>query len=145
MGKGRGGYDSKQVKDTNSRGRKVKDQNSVFVAERYIDQGKVVVFRAERQGKMFDLSIKDIGDSKIERNIEVKGVISDRPSQTAEDIAKGFTQVPEGETAARYDPNRTKTEAIKLAEAGFAEALRKHTVKGTVEVWFRDKTMIRMN
>lgn len=146
MGRGRGGYTSYESGYRDSGGNKVTDKGSIFVAERYIDQGYESVFRREHQpNKSYDLTIKSSDDSTFVKNIEVKRVTSDNPSSIAKNIKKGFTQFKPGEedTVAIVLPNHRNSETgRKLTQEGFAEAKRKGWVKGKVEVWFSDKTKI---
>lgn len=51
MGRGRGGYSSKEVSYRDSANRVVKDKGAIFVGEKYIDAGYEVVFRRERQSQ----------------------------------------------------------------------------------------------
>ena len=71
MGRGRGGYTSYESGYRDSGGNKVADKGSIFVAERYIDQGYESVFRREHQpNKSYDLTIKSSDDSTFVKNIE---------------------------------------------------------------------------
>ncbi len=149
MGRGRGGYTGYESFYRDSGGNKVTDKGSIFVAERYIDQGYESVFRREHQSdKSYDLTIKSSDDSTFVKNIEVKRVTSDNPSSIAKNIKKGFTQFKLGQedTVAIVLPNHHNNETgRKLVQEGFAEAIRKGWVKGKVEVWFSDKTKIDLN
>lgn len=146
MGRGRGGYTGYETSYKDSGGKKVTDKGSIFVAERYIDQGYESVFRREHQPeKSYDLTIKSSDDSTFIKNIEVKRVTSESPASLAKNIKKGFSQFKPGyeDTVAIVLPNHCNDEAgRKLAQEGFAEAKRKGWVKGKVEVWFNDKTKI---
>lgn len=146
MGRGKGGYTEKQASYKDSGGHKVKDKGAIFVGERYIDMGYETVFRQEKAGqKNYDLTIKTSDDTQIIKNIEVKQVVSKNPSQIARNIKKGFVQVGEGGTVALYLPNRSNCKsAVDFVERGFEEAKRKGFVKGSVEVWFNDKTKIEL-
>ncbi len=149
MGRGRGGYAQIQTGYRDSAGNKVTDKNAIFVAERYIDMGYEAVFRREHQPvKSYDLTIKISNDESFVKNIEVKGVTSKNPSKVASRIKEGFLQFHDGEnsTVAVFLPtHKNDQKGRAFAQAGFAEALRKGDVKGTVEVWFSDKTRIVMN
>lgn len=149
MGRGRGGYTSIQSSYKDSGGRKVTDRGTIFVAERYIEEGYEAVFRQrhdERNAKTYDLTIKTSDDSDFVKNIEVKRVISENPSQLAKNIKEGFEQVGDGGTVAIYLPDKNKdSEGTKrLINEGYQEALRKGNIKGSIEVWFDDKTKLEL-
>ena len=147
MGRGRGGYTEKQTFYKDSGGHKVTDTGSIFVAERYIDQGYEAVFRQEHPDqKTYDLTIKTSDDTEFVKNIEVKQVSSKNPSQMAKNIKNAFTQVGEDGTVAVYLPHRSNCKSsIEFAREAFEEAERKGWIKGHVEVWFNDKTKIDLN
>jgi len=149
MGRGRGGYSSIYSGYKDSGGRKVTDPGAIFVGERYIEMGYETVFRRTHEpDKSFDLTIKTSDDTEFVKNIEVKRVTSKNPSMVASNIKKGFSQFPEGkeDTVAIYLPGCCNNEkGRKHAQTGFDEAKRKGWVKGTVEVWFSDKTRMIMN
>ena len=145
MGRGKGGYTSIQSSYRDSGGRKVTDSGTIFVAERYIDMGYESVFRQrhdEINAKTYDLTIKTSNDKDFVKNIEVKQTTSENPSQLARNIKEGFVQVGDGGTVAIYLPHRNKAEktTIDFINQGYQEAKRKGNVKGSVEVWFDDKT-----
>ena len=144
MGRGRGGYTAKQVTYKDSGGHKVTDSGAIFVGERYIDMGYETVFRQEHDGRRtYDLTIKTSNDESFVKNIEVKRTTSKNPSQMAKNLREGFDQVGAGGTVAVYLPHRSNCpSAIKYATEGYMEAQRKGWLKGTVEVWFNDKTHI---
>ena len=149
MGRGRGGYTSIQSSYKDSGGRKVTDRGTIFVAERYIEEGYEAVFRQrhdERNAKTYDLTIKTSDDSDFVKNIEVKRVISENPSQLAKNIKEWFEQVGDGGTVAIYLPDKNKdSEGTKrLINEGYQEALRKGNIKGSIEVWFDDKTKLEL-
>ena len=148
MGRGRGGYTKKQVTYRDSGFNKVTDKGAIFVAERYIEMGYEVVFRQKHDDlgqKTYDLTIKTSDDTKVVKNIEVKSVTSSNPSQLAKNIKRAFEQAGEGDTVSIVLPNRVNdSETRKFIEEGFAEACRKGHVKGEVEVWFKDKTRIKL-
>lgn len=127
MGRGRGGYTEKQVGYKDSGGHKVTDTGSVFIAERYIDQGYEVVFRQEHDGrKTYDLTIKTSDDTAFVKNIEVKQTTSTNPSQMAKNLKEGFEQVGKDGTVAIYLPHRSNCpSAIKYVNEAYAEATRK--------------------
>ena len=149
MGRGRGGYSQIETGYKDSGGHKVRDNNSIFVAERYIDLGYEVVFRREHQpDKSYDLTIKTSDDLSFVKNIEVKGITSRNPSVMAKRIGNAFEQFPPGreDTVAIYLPNhRNNASGMTFARAGFEEAVRKGYVKGSVEIWFSDKTKITLS
>ena len=144
MGRGAGGYTEKQVVYRDSGGHEVTDSGSIFVAERYIDQGYEAVFRQEHGGqKNYDLTIKTSDDSKLVKNVEVKQVTSKNPSQLAKNIKEGFVQVGKDGTVAVYLPHRTNCKsALDDVKQGVDEAKRKGWVKGPIEIWFKDKTKV---
>nr|WP_027871319.1 hypothetical protein [[Eubacterium] cellulosolvens] len=149
MGRGRGGYTAIQTNYRDSGGYKVTDSGTIFVAERYIDMGYEAVFRQrhdERDEKTYDLSIKTSDDEHFVKNIEVKRTTSKNSSQLAKNIKEGFEQVEKGGTVAIYLPGRKRSEqtTIDFINKGYQEAVRKGHVKGSVEVWFDDKTMISL-
>ena len=88
MGKGHGGYTEYQPSYKDSGGFKVIDRGTIFVAERYIDQGYESVFRRRREDRSFDLTIKTSDDTQFVKNIEVKSVSGNNPSQNATQIEK---------------------------------------------------------
>ena len=106
--------------------------------------GYETVFRQRHDGeKTYDLTIKTSDDLEYVKNIEVKQTTSKNPSQMAKNIKEGFEQVGDGGTVAIYLPHRTNCpSAIKYAKEAFNEAQRKGWLKGSVEVWFSDKTKI---
>ena len=145
MGRGRGGYTEKQVSYTDSGGRKVTDVGSIFVAERYMDEGYEAVFRQTHEpNKTYDLTIKSNNDESYIKNIEVKKVTSSNSSKLASNIKKANQQIDEGGTIAIVLPNHKNNETgRKFADKGIEEARRKGWLKGPVEVWFSDKTRIQ--
>ena len=144
MGRGRGGYTEKRVSYTDSGGKKVTDAGSIFVAERYIDEGYEAVFRQTHEpDKTYDLTIKSSDDKNYIKNIEVKQVTSSNPSKIASNIKKANRQISDGDTIAIYLPNHKNSKSgRKFAEEGISEARRKGWIKGPIEVWFSDKTKI---
>jgi hypothetical protein len=147
MGRGRGGYTSIQSGYKDSGGRKVTDSGTIFVAERYIDMGYEAVFRQrhdEVNKKTYDLTIKTSNDENFVKNIEVKQTTSKNASQLAKNIKEGFEQVGDAGTVSVYLPGRSRNSksTIDFVNNGYQEAVRKGYVKGTVEVWFNDKTRI---
>lgn len=145
MGRGNGGYDRKQDVYYDTGGSKVIDPGTKFVAERYIDEGYVVVFRQRHEDKTPDLTIKDPSDTQIVKNIEVKRMTSTNPSKTAERIKEAFSQVEDGGTVALDFSCQDKMSARRIAREGFAEAMRKGNVHGKVEIWHKDKTREELN
>ena len=142
MGRGRGGYTEKQQSYKDSGGHKVTDKGTIFVAERYMDQGYEVVFRRRHDpDRGCDLTIKTSDDENIVKNIEVKSITSNNSSKISTRIDEAAGQINEGDTVAIFLPNRRNTQAGRaFAESGIAEARRKGLVKGPIEVWFSDKT-----
>ena len=93
MGRGKGGYTTIQTNYKDSGGRKVTDQGSIFVAERYIDMGYEVIFRQrhdEIDKKTFDLTIKTSDDKDFVKDIEVKKTTTTKSSQLAKNIIEAF-------------------------------------------------------
>ncbi len=148
MGRGCGGYAEKKPSYKDSGGHKVTDQNAIFVAEQYIDQGYEVVFRQRHDpDKSYDLSIKSSDDQEFIKNIEVKGVTSNNPSKISTRIEEGFAQFKSGseDTVAIYLPKFKNDHAGQsFAIAGYQEAVRKGVMKGHVEVWFSDGTKVTL-
>lgn len=146
MGRGRGGYISKQNLYYDSGNIKVKDAGSIFVAERYIDMGYESVFRRQHQPeKSYDLTIKSSDDQNFIKNIEVKSVEKENLNTFSKRIKDGFTQFCAGkeDTVAIYLPNMKSNEkGLKFVKEGFDIAKRKGFVKNHVEVWFSDKKRI---
>ena len=104
--------------------------------------------QSESEGKHYDLTIKDSNDVEFIKNIEVKKVTSENPSQIAKNIEKAFRQLegaPNG-TVALFFEHHTNTQEIRdVIRKGYEEAMRKNNVKGPVEIWFKDKTSITFN
>jgi len=144
MGRGRGGYTEKQSSYHDSGGNKVTDQGSIFVAERYIDDGYEAVFRQKHEpDKTYDLTIKSSNDENFIKNIEVKRITSTNPSKIASNIKKANEQIHDGDTIAIVLPNhKNNKEGRDFVETGIAEARRKGLIKGPIEVWFSDRTKI---
>lgn len=144
MGRGRGGYTEKQENYRDSGGHKVTDPGTIFVAERYMDEGYEAVFRQQHQpDRMYDLSIKSSNDEDFIKNIEVKRITSNSPSKIADRIKSANGQIGEDDTIAIVLPHHKNSETGRaFAEAGIAEARRKGLIKGPIEVWFSDKTKI---
>jgi hypothetical protein len=143
MGRGHGGYVEKTKSYVDSGGQKVTDKGAIFVAERYIDLGYESVFRRRKEIKTYDLTIKTSDDVGYVKNIEVKMVFGNNPSQVAKRIKQAKDQIDEGDTVALYFPNHSNcATARKLAKDGVDEARRKGDIKGPIEVWFSDKTKI---
>ena len=141
MGKGHGGYTEVQPSYKDSGGQKVTDKGAIFVGERYIDQGYETVFRRRKEGKSLDLTIKTSDDTNFVKNIEVKEISGNNPSQIAKRIKEAQKQIADGDTVAIYLPNRKNDPAgYEFAKKGIDEARRKGYVKGPIEVWFSDKT-----
>ena len=144
MGRGRGGYTVKQTTYHDSGNHKVTDPGSVFVAERYIDEGYESVFRQRHDGeKTLDLTIKSSNDEEFIKNIEVKQVTSNNASMIATNIKRANEQIEDGDTIAIYLPHHKNDDKGRtFAEAGVSEAKRKGLIKGPIEVWFSDKSKI---
>ncbi len=143
MGKGYGGYTECKASYVDSGGHKVIDKGAIFVAERYIDQGYESVFRQSKEKKSLDLTIKSSDDTQFVKNIEVKTVSGNNPSQIAKQIKKAREQVKDGDTVAIYLPNcKNDGTGNSFARQGIEEARRKGFIKGTIEVWFSDKTKV---
>ena len=144
MGRGRGGYTEIQAFYRDSGGKKVTDSGAKFVAERYIDEGYMSVFRQTHDNeKTYDLTIKSSDDKSFIKNIEVKQVTSNNSSKIADNIKKANTQINDGDTIAIYLPGHKNDEAgRKFASVGIKEAIAKQWKKGPIEVWFSDKTRI---
>lgn len=123
------------------------DPGAIFVAERYMDLGYESVFRREIDGvKRFDLTIKSSDDVNFIKNVEVKRCTSDNASQIAKNIKNAGSQIKDGDTIALVLPNhKQNSQSVSLAKEAFEEAARKGWIKGPVEVWFSDKTMINLN
>ena len=147
-----GGYggSSNRVKDKcyyDTGGHKVKDKNSIEVAEYYIDKGKRVAFLQEKPPeKRADLSVEGV-------HVEVKGMISVKPNKFKNNIREAFEQIEAD--LSRYSKDKRKPgkvvilskhenfeEAYKAARKGYAEAKRQGYVKGTVEFWHNGKIYI---
>lgn len=128
---------------------KVTDNNSIAVAEYYINQGKYVAFLQQRKGqKRADLSVEGV-------HVEVKGMSSRNPSVVADNIEYAFHQIS-GDNY-RYPPETHRDgvviilskyssyeEAYKIVNEGLQEAYRKRAVKGKVKL-FHAGTMYDMN
>ncbi len=147
MGRGNGGYItiSPEHNYKDSGGHKVTDQGAIWVGERYIDAGFETVFRQQHpeRGHQYDLTIKTSDDSSFVKNIEVKRLTTQNPSNIAKNIKIASAQISDGDTVALYFPDRKATESnIGFIDRGISEAIRKGYIKGPVEVWFSDKTKI---
>lgn len=149
MGRGRGGYTGYEPSYKDSGGHKVTDRGSIFVAERYIDQGYEAVFKQTHEpAKTCDLLIKTSDDSSVVKHIEVKRVTSENPSKLATNIGDGFTHFTssyDGTVAIVLPHHKNSETGRQFAKAGFSEAERKGWVTGHVEVWFSDKTKMDLN
>ena len=144
MGRGNGGYSSIQTGYKDSGGRKVTDSGSIFVAERYIDEGYEAVFRQRHDpDTSCDLTIKTSDDTTIVKNIEVKRITASNPSKIASRIKEANKQIHPGDTIAIVLPNQKNNEQGRLfASTGVSEARRKGLILGPIEIWFSDKTKI---
>ena len=141
MGRGHGGYMATQPSYKDSGGMKVTDRGAIFVAERYMELGYESVFRRRKEDKTFDLTIKTSDDTQYVKNIEVKMISSNNPSQIAKQLKKAYEQIGDGDTVALYLPNHANCkEARDFVKAGIDEARRKGYIRGPVEVWYSDKT-----
>ena len=146
MGRGHGGYSEYQSSYKDSGGQKVTDKGTIFVAERYMDQGYESVFRRRKESKSLDLTIKTSDDTNLVRHIEVKMASGQNPSQIAKQIKRAREQIEKGDTVAIYLPNNQNDPAGNaFARRGIDEARRKGYVKGPIEVWFADKTKVDYN
>ncbi len=141
MGRGRGGYTEKQQSYKDSGGFKVIDKGTIWVAERYIENGYESVFRQRHDPETScDLTIKTSDDAQAIKNIEVKQITSQNPSKIATHIKEANKQIAVGDTIAIYLPNLTSSrESIAFVEKGIEEAHRKNYITGPIEVWFSDK------
>lgn len=143
MGRGHGGYTVFQSCYKDSGGHKVDDPGSIFVAERYIEQGYESVFRQTHDYRCCDLTIKTSDDSQYIKNIEVKMISSCKPSQIAKRIKDAGGQIKDGDTIALYIHKQTQCmPSVEMVTSAIHEARRKGWLKGPIEVWFRDKTRI---
>ena len=125
-------------------GHKVKDQNAIDVAERYISEGSYVAFLKEKPPeKRPDLSVDG------EFLVEVKGMTSTSPNRVAKNIKEAFSQIlselshyPEDEQhpgkviiLSRHD---NFTEGYNAALEGYHLAKAQGYVHGMVEFWHGD-------
>lgn len=147
MGRGKGGYNNRQPYYKDTEGRKVTDKYTIFVAERYMDMGYEAVFRRTHEpDKGCDLTIKSSDDKKIIKDIEVKGIESDKPRSVADAFARARKQIKPGDTVAIYLVHHKNSKAaLDFVKPGIAEAQRKGHIKGPVEIWFSDKTSTTIN
>lgn len=143
MGRGHGGYTEAQPSYKDSGGRKVTDNGAIFVAERYMELGYESVFRRRKEDKTFDLTIKTSDDTQYIKNIEVKKISSNNPSQIAKELKNAYGQIGDGDTVALYLPNRRNCkEDNDFVKAGIEEARRKGYIRGPIEAWYSDKTKV---
>ena len=144
MGRGRGGFTNKKISYTDSGGNKVTDKGSIFVAERYIDDGYEAVFRQKHEpNKTYDLTIKTSNDKDFIKNIEVKQITSNNASKIATRINEANQQISREDTIAIVlTKHKNDNNGRALAKAGINEARRKGYIKGKIKVWFSDKTKI---
>ena len=126
MGRGHGGYTEFQKCYKDSGGHKVDDPGSIFVAERYIEQGYESVFRQTHEYRSCDLTIKTSDDKQLVKNIEVKMIYSDKPSQIAKRIKDAGGQIKESDTIALYIHKHTQCPtSVKMVTSAINEARRK--------------------
>lgn len=147
MGRGNGGYTTKQQRYVDSGQKEVHDDSAIFVAERYIEMGYESVFRQVHENqKTYDLSIKTSDDTSFVKNIEVKRINSENPTKIARNIKKGFEQLRnEGVVALHaFKYNSNDKNGLQLVGQGIKEAQRKGYVKDKIEVWFKDKKCLTM-
>lgn len=143
MGRGHGGYTEYRESYRDSGNHKVTDKGAIFIAERYIDEGYESVFRRRAKEKSIDLTIKTTDDTQFVKNIEVKMVCGENPSQIEKQLKKAKDQIKIGDTVAIYLPHhRNDAIGYAFAKAGVDEAKRKGDINGPIEVWFSDKTKI---
>ena len=144
MGRGRGGFTNKKISYTDSGGNKVTDKGSIFVAERYIDDGYEAVFRQKHEpNKTYNLTIKTSNDKDFIKNIEVKQITSNNASKIAARINEANQQISREDTIAIVlAKHKNDNNGRAFAKAGINEARRKGYIKGKIEVWFSDKTKI---
>jgi hypothetical protein len=141
MGRGNGGYTGEQESYKDSGGMKVTDKGAIFVAERYMELGYESVFRRRKEDKTYDLTIKTSDDTQCVKNIEVKMISSNNPSQIAKQLKNAYAQIGDGDTVALYLPHHSNCKAANdFVKAGIDEARRKGYIRGPIEVWFSDKT-----
>ena len=89
------------------------------------------------------MTIKTADDKSYVKNIEVKKVTTLNASNISKNIHKATTQVGDNGTVALYFEGRKNTATNRdFAHKGVEEARRKGYIKGSVEVWFADKTKI---
>lgn len=147
-----GGYggSSGRVKDNCYRdtgGHKVKDKNTMEVAEHYMNEGKYVAFLQEKPpDKNADLSVEGI-------HIEVKGMSSTKSNKVRNNIQEAFEQIEE--SLSHYPQDKRKPgkviilsrhdnfeEGYKAACEGYRDAKRLGYVKGSVEFWYHGQIYV---
>lgn len=148
-----GGYggSSGRTKDKcyyNTDGRKVTDKNAIEAAERYISEGKFVLFLHENPPERHpDLLVE------YKMLVEVKGIFSTNPGQISKQIEKASLQI-EAELARYPEEKRISGKIViisrhasfeigyKAVYEGYQEAKRKDQVHFTLEFWFHGEIHI---
>ena len=151
-----GGYGSAMGRSNDkcyrdSGGHKVKDKNSIDVAEYYIDQGYTVVFLQEKPGqKRADLVVRPNEYSRSGSfRVEVKGLQTMDPAGVDKKIRTAFEQI--NADVDKYPPHLRQPGKViiysrhskdipeeKVRQAmyeGFLMAQRKGKITGKVELW----------
>lgn len=147
MGRGYGGYVEKSNLYRDTSKHKVTDKGVIYVAERYIDAGYCVVFIKQQSGKnnvkKFDLAIKSYDDSAILERIEVKRITSDKPYQTAAEIARGFEKFNNGYVGSvdLFYPNLSySVDTCRFIQQCLNMA--NDDINGPIRVWLGDGTIL---
>ena len=148
-----GGYggSSGRVKDKcyyDTGGHKVKDKNSIEVAEYYINKGKRVAFLQEKPPEKRP-------DLLVDNNllVEVKGISSTNPSQISKQLEKASKQIDK--ELSKYSADKKVGAKIIIVSRhsnfeddynavceGYKEAKRKGEVGFKVEFWHDGKIYI---
>lgn len=152
-----GGYGaaSGRVKDKcyyDSGNHKVTDKNAIIVAEKYIKEGKYVVFLQEKPNQhRADLSVDGV-------HTEVKGLTSLNSDNIEGKIKDAFIQIhgddykypPEKRREGKvillsnHDKSVSKEKIVKAMKKGYEIAKRKGEISGKIEIWVRDE-IIKLN
>ncbi len=152
-----GGYGaaSGRVKDKcyyDSGNHKVTDKNAITVAEKYIKEGKYVVFLQEKpKQNRADLSVDGV-------HTEVKGLTTLNPNTISDKIEHAFIQIHgddykyppekrrEGKVIllSKHDKSVSKERIVEAMKKGYEIAKRKGEISGKIEIWVRDE-IIKLN
>lgn len=128
-------------------GHKVTDNNAIFVAESYINEGKYVAFLQEKHGQeRADLSVDGV-------HTEVKGLTTLNPDKISKRIEKADSQVKADNKNYPDDTNKqgkiillskhgkdvSKEEILAKMKEGLKRAQKNGEITSKVEVWIGEE------